>query len=113
MDIQFESQDIPSPLRAEISLNLYRVLQEALNNAAKHSGVRGFHVRLWGASNEIHLTVNDPGVGFDPDTSSMGNGLGLTSMRERLKLVNGQLAIESKANRGTTIYARAPLGSPR
>jgi PAS domain S-box-containing protein len=111
LEIHFESQEIPRSVPSEISLTLYRVLQEALNNAARHSGVKHFEVRLWGFSNEIHLTVKDLGVGFDPAAFARGRGLGLKSMRERLKLVSGHLAIESRANQGTKIYARVPLTS--
>jgi len=53
--------------------------------------------------------VRDSGIGFEPEEAIKGCGLGLTSMRERLKLVNGKLSIESKPERGTTIQARVPL----
>jgi len=80
-----------------------------LRNAAKHSGVRHVEVHLWGATDEIHLTVKDSGVGFDTKTTKQGHGLGLTSMQERMKLVNGAFSIESQPMRGTTICARVPL----
>jgi PAS domain S-box-containing protein len=111
VEIDFKSDDVPTPLPPEISLCLFRVLQESLHNAAKHSGVGHFEVRLWGTSGEIHLAVSDFGGGFDNETAMKGSGLGLTSMRERLKLVNGELSIESQPRRGTRIHARAPLGS--
>lgn len=102
------STRLPSP---EISLSLYRVLQEALHNAAKHSGGRQFEVQLWTNPDQIHLTVSDSGVGFDVPAVKANGGLGLTSMQERLKLINGELSIESKPKVGTTVYASAPLGS--
>jgi signal transduction histidine kinase len=112
MEVDFGSHDLPSPLPSpEISLTLFRVLQEALHNAAKHSGVRQFEVQLWGRPREVHLTVSDSGAGFDTQGAKEGRGLGLTSMQERLKLVNGELAIESQPTRGTTIHARVPLSS--
>jgi two-component system sensor histidine kinase DegS len=77
----------------------------------KHSGVRQFEVSLKGALNEIQLTVHDAGAGFDPEKAISGHGLGLTSMRERVNLVNGQLSIDSQLLRGTTIRARVPLSS--
>jgi PAS domain S-box-containing protein len=95
----------------EISLCLFRVLQEALHNALKHSGVRHFTVDLLGAPDAVQLTVRDSGVGFDPDVAAQGSGLGLTSMKERLKLVDGIVSIDSRANGGTTIQARVPLSS--
>jgi signal transduction histidine kinase len=111
VEIDFEIHDLPSPLSPAISLCFFRVLQEALHNAAKHSRVRHFEVRLWGTSGEIHLTVRDSGAGFDTDAARKGRGLGLTSMQERLKLVDGELSIDSHLKGGTTIHARVPLSS--
>jgi signal transduction histidine kinase len=114
VEIDFRSHDLPNPLPSpEVSLSLFRVLQEALHNASKHSGVRHFEVELWGRPGEIDLTVSDSGAGFDVQAAREGRGLGLTSMQERLKMVNGELSIESQPNRGTTIHARVSLGSPR
>jgi PAS domain S-box-containing protein len=110
-EIDFQTHDLPSPLSPDISLSFFRVLQEALHNSAKHSGVRHFEVRLWGTSDEIHLTVKDSGAGFDREAAKKSRGLGLISMEERLKLVNGTLAIETQPKRGTVIHARVPLGS--
>jgi len=109
VQIDFHSQDIPKDLPQEIALCLFRVLQEALQNAAKHSGVRQFEVLLKVASNEIQLSVDDPGVGFDLQKAMSGPGLGFTSMKERMKLIDGHLSIDSKPEGGTTIHARAPL----
>ena len=112
MEVEFRSHDLPNPLPSpEVSLSLFRVLQEALNNAAKHSGVRHFEVVLWGTPGEVHLTVSDSGAGFDPQASLRGRGIGLTSMKERLKLVNGELSVGSRPNLGTTIHARVPLSA--
>ena len=86
-------------------------MQEAVHNAIKYSGIREFEVSLTGGANEIELSVHDSGIGFDPEAASRRQGLGLTSMRERLRLVNGQLSIESKPQHGTTILARAPLNA--
>jgi PAS domain S-box-containing protein len=111
VEIDFKTDDFPRPLAPNISLCLFRVLQEALHNSAKHSGVRHVEVRLWGTSDEIHLAVSDSGAGFDSETAKQGRGLGLISMEERLKLLNGTFSVESQRNRGTTIRARVPLSS--
>ena len=95
-------------LPANVSLNLYRVLQEALHNAAKHSGVHECDVRLWAADGSIHLTVTDRGAGFDVDTARARGGIGLLSMQERIRLVDGMLSIDSRAGHGTTIHASVP-----
>lgn len=107
--IDFHSKGIPKELSQEISLCLFRVLQEALQNATKHSGSQHFEVSLIRAMNEVHLTVRDLGIGFDPADAMKGPGLGLTSMKERLKLVGGELSIESQPQLGTTIHARVAL----
>jgi signal transduction histidine kinase len=111
VEIDFQTHDLPSPVPPDISLCLFRVLQEALHNSAKHSGVRHFEVQLWGTSDEIHLTVRDSGAGFDREAARKSRGLGLISMEERLKLLNGTFSIESQPNRGSTIHAGVPLRS--
>jgi PAS domain S-box-containing protein len=108
VEIDFNAWDLPNPLSPDISLCFFRVLQEGLHNAAKHSGVRQFEVRLWATPEEIHLTISDSGVGFDRDVAKASHGLGLISMQERLKLLHGTLAIESQLQRGTTIRASVP-----
>jgi PAS domain S-box-containing protein len=110
VEIDFHSENIPKDLSKEISLCLFRVLQEALQNATKHSGSRHFQVSLSVESNEIYLTVQDSGSGFDPAEAMKGRGLGLTGMKERLKLVNGDLSIDSQRQAGARIHARVPLG---
>ncbi len=109
--IDFKNHDLPSPLPPDISLCLFRVLQEALHNSLKHSGAREVEVGLWGTPDEIHLMVSDLGIGFDSEAGKARRGLGLVSMEERLKLLCGTLSIESEPKRGTTIHARVPLGS--
>jgi len=111
VEINFQTHDVPSPVPPDTALCFFRVLQEALHNSAKHSGVRHFEVRLWGTSDEICLTIRDSGVGFDREGAKTSRGLGLISMEERVKLVKGTLSIDSQPKRGTTIHARVPLGS--
>ena len=109
--VDFATRDVPDQLPSDISLCLFRVLQEALHNSAKHSGVRHFEVQLWGGQDEMHLVVSDSGNGFDLEAARTGRGLGLISMEERLKLVDGELSIETQPRRGTRIHARAPFRS--
>jgi signal transduction histidine kinase len=111
VEIDFQSHHLPSSLPTELSLSLFRVLQEALRNATKHSGVKHFEVRLWGSTGEVHLTVKDLGKGFDIEAARQGRGLGLTSMQERVRLLNGTIEIQSKPTGGTTIHVRVPLES--
>jgi PAS domain S-box-containing protein len=111
VNIDFQAGDMPKELSGDISICLFRVLQEAVRNAAKHSGAKYFRVSLRNGSNQIELTVHDSGIGFDPELAFRKSGLGLTSMRERMKLVNGELSIESGMQRGTTVFARVPYES--
>jgi signal transduction histidine kinase len=113
VDIDCKIHDLPVSLSPDISLCFFRVLQEALHNSTKHSGVRCFEVELWGTPNEIHLKVSDSGDGFDVGAARASRGLGLISMEERLKLLNGTLSIESQLRRGTTIHARVPFSLER
>jgi signal transduction histidine kinase len=110
VEIEFGS-DMSTVLQPEIGVSLFRVLQEALQNAVKHSGVRSFEVHVREDSGEAHLIASDSGKGFDVEAALQGKGLGLTSMRERVRLVDGTITIESKPMRGTRIHVRVPLGS--
>jgi PAS domain S-box-containing protein len=109
VEIVFACHSIPRTVPSDISLCLYRVLQEALHNAVKYSGVRHFDAELSASSEAIHLTVRDSGSGFDVEERMQGSGLGLISMTERIKLVGGHLSIESRPGHGATIHARVPL----
>lgn len=103
--------NISATVPTEIGVSLFRVLQEAVNNATKHSGVKRIEVRLTEHLGEVHLLIRDLGVGFDVESAMRGKGLGLTSMRERVRLVNGNITIQSSHMQGTTIQVRVPLVS--
>jgi signal transduction histidine kinase len=109
VEIDFTHADIPPTVPEEISLCLFRVMQEALHNAVKHSGVRHFEVELRGAQDGLHIAVRDGGLGFDPRGMSNERGLGIVSMHERVNLVKGTFSIDSQHGRGTTINAWVPL----
>jgi PAS domain S-box-containing protein len=109
VEIDFAHSGLPSTLPHETSLCLFRVLQEALQNAVKYSGVKRFSVQLQGAADEIHLTVCDSGTGFDAAAAMNGRGLGLISMRERVTLVKGTISIASKPHGGTEVSVRVPV----
>ena len=109
VDVHFSHAAVPSTIPKEVSLCLFRVLQEALQNAIKYSGVTLFHVNLCGTSDGLELTVSDEGRGFDEHDGPPGQGLGLISMRERLQMVSGALEIKAQLGAGTTVFARVPL----
>lgn len=110
--VAFEARDLPSKVQPSASLCLYRILQEALRNAAKHSGVRHFDVQLRGDRDEIELVIRDGGSGFDVESAKEARGIGLVSMQERIALAGGQLALQSAPQQGTTIRARVPIDRP-
>src|SRR5262249_18674669 len=111
IDIAFRG-DFSDNLPLDVGLPLFRVLQEAVNNSIKHSGEKRVEVQLRGGPSEIHLIVRDSGKGFDVESAMRGKGLGLTSMRERVRLVNGTIAIESTPIGGTKIHVHIPLEQP-
>ena len=105
VDISYSHEGVPSDLPCDIALHLYRVLQEALANAIKHSGARHHTVTLRGTVDGLQLDIADDGCGFDVAAALERPGLGLVSMRDRLNLVNGGVVIESAVGRGTRVRA--------
>lgn len=107
--IDFAAEDVPRALPEDVSLAVFRVLQEALQNATKYSGSQRFEVQLRANGKDVQLTVRDHGKGFDIEAALNGNGLGLISMRERVSLVRGTIAIRSERNSGTEIDLHVPF----
>jgi PAS domain S-box-containing protein len=107
--VDFEATDITRELSSNVSLNLFRILQEALHNTAKHSGTRRCRVRLWEAHGWVHLVVSDEGRGFDLAATKENRGIGLITMQERVSLVDGDFRIDSHPGSGTTVHARVPI----
>jgi signal transduction histidine kinase len=108
--VEFAQKGSAVPLSEPVPLVMFRVLQEALNNVARHSGAAQVEVSLVWVSDVITLRVKDRGTGFDPAQTS--DGLGLVSMRERLRLVNGKIKLSSAPGLGTEIEAIAPVTPP-
>lgn len=104
--------DVPRDLQKDIALCVYRVLQEAISNVVKHSGARDATVEVSGSPSLLRVSVSDAGVRFDPGSTGVNAGLGLVSMRERVRLVGGELSIQSLPSQGTRIEVRVPLARP-
>lgn len=107
--VDFTQNGVPRDLPQDVSICLFRVLQEALQNAVKYSGAGHFEVDLFGTSSDVRLTVRDDGAGFNVDEAMKTQGLGLVSMRERVNLVKGTISIKSAPMRGTEITVRVPV----
>ena len=107
--IDFTEDDVPRQIPDHLSLCVYRVLQESLQNMVRHSGAREAEVRLQCASDQLEVSIRDAGKGFDLEAPRRAGGLGLVSMEERVRLAHGSFAIHSRPGRGTRIDFRIPL----
>ncbi|HEY3706870.1 MAG TPA: PAS domain S-box protein [Terracidiphilus sp.] len=108
LSVAFRHDDVPAVVPPDVALCLYRVVQDGLENVLEHSGTRKAWIELTCNQREIHLVLWDKGVGFDAAT--LRSGLGLLTMRERCRRLNGQITFRSDG--GTRIEARIPLNSP-
>ncbi|MGB7750356.1 MAG: PAS domain S-box protein [Candidatus Acidiferrales bacterium] len=108
VEIKFVHHGIPEHIPKDVTLCLYRITQEALRNVVKHSGAAQAEVELMGHDDRIELRVSDSGVGFIPEPANPSSGLGLISMQERLRLVGGQLSVQSDPSHGTRIHVLIP-----
>jgi signal transduction histidine kinase len=94
----------------EAAIHVYRIVQEALSNVARHSGAREAWVTLGEKENQLDLEIRDNGVGFEADTKrTASHGIGLVGMRERAEHLQGSFSIRSAAHAGTTVNVRVPL----
>jgi PAS domain S-box-containing protein len=109
MQVDLIQHDVPKFIPRDIALCLYRVSQEALRNIWKHSGVKQASLELLGSADRVELRVSDPGKGFEVESADEKGGLGLLSMRERLRLVGGNLFVISQPTRGTEVRAEIAL----
>lgn len=108
--IAFTHAPLPGPVASDVALCLFRIVEESLTNIARHSRAASATVDVASDRDGIRLTVADEGVGFDPGLIDTREGLGLVSMRERLRLVKGNIRIHSAPSRGTRIDAWVPSG---
>jgi len=110
LDVQVDAAEFDPPIPAPVAAALYRVAQEALRNAARHAEAKHVAVRLRGDASSAVLEIEDDGRGFDVALAEKRRpGMGLFSMRERIGLVNGRLAVSSAPKRGTRVVATVPL----
>ena len=112
MNISFESYDFNERLDRSIELNLYRIIQEALTNIARHAGAKNVYVQLYHRETSVITIIEDNGVGFSYSERefSDGSGFGLVNMKERAEMLGGSMHIESTPHEGTEIHIEIPLG---
>ena len=106
---EFTSGKVPSPLSGDVSLCLYRVAQESFRNIGKYAQADEVTVDLSGSRGAIVLTIDDLGDGFELEEGRGKGGLGLVSMEERVRLVNGTFSIQSRPGEGTRVEVSVPL----
>jgi signal transduction histidine kinase len=116
-EVEVHAENVPDNLPDEYSVTIYRLVQEALTNAARHSGARNASVRVAREvtrdatrdRGRIVVEVRDDGRGFDPKHT---RGLGILGMEERVRRLGGRLTIDSQPGRGVTVRAELPLETP-
>jgi signal transduction histidine kinase len=112
--VSFKHQGMERRFAPELETGAYRIVQEALTNAARHACVTSVNVRVWADTEKLNLQIEDRGCGFDPDAvMKTPRSSGLIGMQERSRLLRGRLSIESAPGAGTTISAELPLGNTR
>jgi PAS domain S-box-containing protein len=109
LPIAFDHNPVPRTLPPGVVLGLYRVAQESIQNALRHSAASSIRVELVMEADEIRLSVADDGRGFNVESQQVAGKLGLVSMRERVRLVHGRIDIESSPGAGTRIRVSTPL----
>jgi PAS domain S-box-containing protein len=107
--IHFHQSGFPADLPKDATLCIFRIAQEVLRNSSKHSGADSVQLLLTKTDHAIRLSISDNGCGFDTKSDVMDKGLGFLSMRERLRLVGGEINIYSQPRRGTRIEVSVPL----
>jgi signal transduction histidine kinase len=111
IEVSFAHDDIPRSIAPDVTLCLFRIVQEALRNVKRHSCCSSAQVRLESVNSAVHLRVSDEGVGFNENDPSRLAGLGIRSMEERLRLVGGRFEIRTRPTEGTQIDAWVPVKS--
>ena len=103
--IHYDKSGVPFPIESQVAIHIYRVLQEALNNATRHSGTKEIWVRLRFLDGELRLEVEDHGKGFQ---SNGKRGIGMVAMRERAELLGGTLEFLKPERGGTVVRLTVP-----
>lgn len=108
--VTLHAHGVPEELSYEPALCIYRIIQEALRNIAKHSNAENVEISLRGSNSQISLTIGDDGRGFDVESARHTPGIGLASMRERVQTVSGTFRVSSEPGHGTLVEVTVPIG---
>jgi len=111
LPIVFIPRKVPVRISPDIASALYRIVQESLRNVARHAGKASVKIRLTGGTKRLSLSISDNGIGFDARSGQSKGGLGLISMQERTRLIDGDFSLETLPGRGVTIAVQVPLSS--
>jgi signal transduction histidine kinase len=111
IEVDFVEENMPLEVPREVALCLFRITQEALQNVKRHSRADSAEVRVETREQKIHLSISDTGLGFDTRTAATRSGIGIRSMEERVRLVDGQFALYSRHLEGTKIEVWVPISS--
>ena len=106
VEVAVESDELPDDLPDDYKVCIYRMAQEALNNAVRHSGARNAKIMVAQSAGSIVVRITDTGRGFDPART---RGLGLLGMEERVKRLGGTLKVESQPGKGAAVIAELPV----
>jgi PAS domain S-box-containing protein len=109
IQVDFAHENVPHAIPEDAALCIFRIAQEGLRNIKRHSGADRAEVRLEGLQEKLHLSVADPGRGFDVNKRSSQSGIGIRSMTERLRSLGGHLEVRSRPMAGTRIDAWLPF----
>jgi signal transduction histidine kinase len=109
VEVQFTQKAVPRAIPAEVAACLYRVAQEALHNVLKHADAGSVQMKVSGDYSGIYLSIKDTGVGFDSEAGLRRPGLVIVSMKERVRLVQGEFSIHSRPGQGTEVRVFVPL----
>jgi len=109
LEVVFDQTVLPEALPVDLASCLYRVAQEALYNVQKHARASQVRLTLSEDSDRVYLRIEDDGVGFDPEVRAARHGLGIVSMKERVRMVRGEVSIASHPDQGTTLTVSVPL----
>jgi signal transduction histidine kinase len=106
-----EAENVPRHIPPIIGISVYRIVQEALRNVAKHANAAAVAISVVGQDDVLRLTIHDNGPGFSPNDVRFRGGLGLISMQERASVAGGSFCLTSKPGEGTTIQVEIPLAA--